>query len=122
MAREIYSLEAGILESQHLKSIANLLRGPPALRRVAHIALNEVKEESEREVDPMAPRAARQLLLFHQSQLVGRLRNEHETVLMMMKAAPTSRKAAEKQPKSKAAPTNIDGEGVKQRILWFYYY
>lgn len=83
-SREIYGLESGILESQHLKSIGNLLRGPPALNRVAAVALDEVKKESKLEVDPLAPRAQRQLLLFRQAQLVSRLRSEHETVLMML--------------------------------------
>ena len=84
MAREVYSLEGAVLESQHLKAIAGLLKGPPALRRIATVALDEVRAESTREVDPLVPRAQRQLLLFRQAQLVGRLRGEHETALMML--------------------------------------
>ena len=82
--REIYSLEGGVLDSQHSKCVTGLLRGPPALRRIAEVAMIKVREESTREVDPLAPRAQRQLLLFRQSQLVGRLRGEHETALMML--------------------------------------
>ena len=73
-----------MLDSQNSKCVAGLLRGPPALRRIAEVAMIKVREESTREVDPLAPRAQRQLLLFRQSQLVGRLRGEHETALMML--------------------------------------
>ena len=84
MSRDIFSLEGGVLDSQHLKALAILLRGPAALRRVAAVAMDKVREEATREVDPLVPRAARQLLLFRQSQLVGRLRAESETALMML--------------------------------------
>ena len=84
MAREICKLEAQVLESTYLKGTTNLLRGPPALHRVSQSCLAEAKHEAAREVDPLAPRHARQLLLHGQACLVSRLRSEAESALMMV--------------------------------------